>query len=177
MTTSTCSDTYRSPWNLGTDKQFPALTINGKVHRPYKKGTGASASFVVLIDKDTEDTDGDGVDNRLDAFPFNSAENKDTDRDGIGNKADTDDDNDGVLDTADNCPLAANADQTNLDKETQINPDELGDVCDDDDDGDGIDDDEDVDDDNDGLIEIHDLTMLYNMRHNLTGTRYDEEAG
>ena len=35
---------------------------------------------------------------------------------------------------------------------------------------------EDIDDDNDGLIEIHDLTMLHNMRYNLAGTTYDDEA-
>ena len=34
---------------------------------------------------------------------------------------------------------------------------------------------EDIDDDNDGLIEIHDLTMLHNMRYNLAGTTYDDE--
>ena len=36
----------------------------------------------------------------------------------------------------------------------------------------------DVDDDNDGLIEIRNLDMLYHMRYNLAGTTYDdEEAG
>lgn len=43
---------------------------------------------------------------------------------------DTDDDDDGVADTVDNCPLAANTDQADLDA------DGAGDTCDDDDDGD-----------------------------------------
>ncbi|MFS4494465.1 thrombospondin type 3 repeat-containing protein [Maribacter sp. 2308TA10-17] len=45
---------------------------------------------------------------------------------------DEDDDNDGILDVDDNCPLTPNADQLNTDG------DAMGDVCDDDDDGDGI---------------------------------------
>ena len=44
------------------------------------------------------DIDGDGVDNTLDAFPYDPAETTDTDGDGIGNNADTDDDNDGLSD-------------------------------------------------------------------------------
>ena len=56
----------------------------------------------------------------------------DTDYDGIVNSLDTDDDGDGVLDTLDNCPLTANADQLDTDGDGQ------GDVCDTDDDGDGV---------------------------------------
>ncbi len=48
-----------------------------------------------------------------------------------------DGDGDGIADTADNCPLVANADQKNLDG------DGYGDSCDVDDDGDGVEDDED----------------------------------
>ncbi len=46
------------------------------------------------------DTDLDGVGDRADAFPANSSEQVDTDGDGIGNNADTDDDGDGMSDTA-----------------------------------------------------------------------------
>ena len=41
-------------------------------------------------------------------------------------------DNDGILDSVDNCPSIANASQTNTDA------DSLGNICDDDDDGDGL---------------------------------------
>ena len=50
------------------------------------------------------DTDGDGINDNIDAFPIDSAEAIDTDSDGIGNNADTDDDNDLVLDD-DTLPL------------------------------------------------------------------------
>ena len=40
-----------------------------------------------------------------DVFPFDATESSDFDSDGIGDNADTDDDNDGVLDTNDVFPL------------------------------------------------------------------------
>ena len=52
---------------------------------------------------------GDDFANDEDAFPDDPAEWIDTDLDGIGNNADTDDDNDGVLDEEDGDQLAANA--------------------------------------------------------------------
>ena len=51
------------------------------------------------------DTDGDGVADSDDAFPYDASESLDTDGDGIGNNEDTDDDNDGVLDGNDYAPL------------------------------------------------------------------------
>jgi hypothetical protein len=63
-------------------------------------------------------------------FPY-ICEDLDADNDGISNMLDPDDDNDTVLDAADNCPLAANADQLDTDG------DKLGDACDPDDDNDG----------------------------------------
>ena len=51
------------------------------------------------------DSDGDGVEDGLDAFPLNASESVDSDSDGIGNNADTDDDNDGVSDLLDTFPL------------------------------------------------------------------------
>ena len=57
----------------------------------------------------------------------------------------------------DNCPLTANADQKNSDD------DETGDACD-------------PDDDNDGLIELWNATMLDNVRYALNGSGYRENA-
>lgn len=57
----------------------------------------------------------------------------DVDGDGLGDDTqDSDDDGDGVADAADNCPVAANPGQENLDGDAQ------GDACDADRDGDGI---------------------------------------
>ena len=56
----------------------------------------------------------------------------DTDGDGLIDACDADDDNDGLLDVDDNCPLIANPLQTNADG------DHLGDACDTDDDNDGL---------------------------------------
>ena len=56
----------------------------------------------------------------------------DTDNDGEGDACDIDDDNDGVPDAEDNCPLTANADQADADN------DGIGDVCDNDADNDGV---------------------------------------
>lgn len=92
------------------------------------------------------------------------------DVDGINNPVDTD--SDGVIDSNDNCPNDANADQLNTDGDAQ------GNVCDADDDNDGVDDTDDAfpldasessdndndgmgnnadnDDDNDGTLDIDD---------------------
>ena len=57
------------------------------------------------------DSDGDGVADAIDAFPNDATQSFDDDGDGVGNDSD-------------NCPLAANADQSDVDGDT------LGDVCD-----------------------------------------------
>ena len=57
------------------------------------------------------DSDGDGVADTIDAFPNDATQSFDDDGDGVGNNSD-------------NCPLAANADQSDVDGDT------LGDVCD-----------------------------------------------
>lgn len=46
-----------------------------------------------------EDSDGDGIEDALDAFPADPNEWLDTDNDGIGNNADADDDGDGMTDS------------------------------------------------------------------------------
>lgn len=68
------------------------------------------------------DSDGDGVPDDEDAFPFDPDEWLDTDNDGIGNNADADDDDDGIPD----------------DWEMQYGLDPLQDDADEDPDGDGV---------------------------------------
>jgi len=90
-------------------------------------GTRSASMWTTLAD----DIDGDGTDNPEDACVYVPDDGTDTDADGLGDACDDDDDGDGVLDGADNCPLASNALQEDLDD------DGLGDDCDDDIDGDG----------------------------------------
>ncbi|MAL63653.1 MAG: hypothetical protein CL563_11735, partial [Alphaproteobacteria bacterium] len=75
---------------------------------------------------DSYDTDSDGVGNNADALPFDPSETVDSDSDGVGDNADTDDDNDGIEDSVDECPLSSdilaliNADYFALMSEYQI---------------------------------------------------------
>ncbi|PIR20373.1 MAG: hypothetical protein COV45_06245 [Deltaproteobacteria bacterium CG11_big_fil_rev_8_21_14_0_20_47_16] len=88
-----------------------------------------------LVNNNTLDTDGDGVIDKLDAFPNDPSETADSDGDAVG-------------DNKDNCPDVANSDQSNTDQvlkkagvlvtgSQQIKEDGFGDACDDDPDGDG----------------------------------------
>ena len=82
------------------------------------------------------DSDGDGVEDSIDAFPNDPTEWVDTDLDGIGNNSDTDDDNDGFLDTieilAGSDPIDSNSIPLDTDSDGII------DLVDEDDDGDGF---------------------------------------
>jgi hypothetical protein len=62
-----------------------------------------------------DDADGDGMADAMDAFPNDPTETVDSDNDGTGNNADTDDDNDTVLDVVDNCPFVSNTNQLDYD--------------------------------------------------------------
>jgi type IV pilus modification protein PilV len=79
----------------------------------------------------------DAAETLTDAQDFMFAGAADTDGDGIPNTTDPDDDNDGVDDTGDNCPLDSNAGQLNTDRGF-TGGDALGDACDDDDDADTV---------------------------------------
>jgi gliding motility-associated-like protein len=63
---------------------------------------------------------------------FDFTTTTDNDLDGVPDNCDTDDDNDGILDVNDNCPLQANANQADNDN------DGIGDACDNDDDNDFV---------------------------------------
>jgi alpha-tubulin suppressor-like RCC1 family protein len=112
------------------------------------------------------DTDGDGVENTLDVFPFDVTEALDSDADGIGNNADPDDDNDGFADINDDLPLDAT-------EQLDTDADGIGNNTDTDDDGDGIEDGNDAfplnelysaDSDNDGMADAWEI--LYGLNPN-----------
>ena len=91
----------------------------------------AETTSIDVIANDTDD-DGDGCLDSSDAFPLDPSECSDNDGDGLGDNADPDDDNDGILDTIDNCLYTPNADQLDTDA------DGTGNACDSDDDNDGF---------------------------------------
>ncbi len=118
-------------------------------------GIGDACDLCPAMADDGTDTDGDGMGDACDACPDTADDGTDTDGDAIPDGCDTDDDNDGVDDPADNCPLVANADQADGDSDgvgdacdncpSDANADQAdtdadgqGDVCDSDIDGDGI---------------------------------------
>ena len=102
------------------------------------------------------DSDGDGVNDGVDAFPFDATEWLDTDGDGLGNNEDTDDDGDEYLDVNDQFPLDASESQDN--------------------DFDGIGDNADLDDDNDGVLDVDDAFPLNAQRWDVDsdGDGYDD---
>ena len=134
------------------------------------------------------DSDGDGLTDDGDNCPLiANSRQEDANGNGKGDACDSgnDHDGDGENDSIDNCPTVSNTGQGDTDK------DGLGDDCDEcpmgatgaaeasgamaDPDSDGCKNSEDIDDDNDGLIEIATAEQLDNIRWNLAGTSYDED--
>ncbi|MBT9560103.1 MAG: thrombospondin type 3 repeat-containing protein [Myxococcales bacterium] len=97
---------------------------------------------VKKTDPTLPDTDGDTIGDAQDVCPTTAdKEQKDTDGDDLGDACDPDDDDDGVLDSADNCALVANppvAVPAGDDAQTDLDEDGLGDACDPDADGDDV---------------------------------------
>ena len=97
---------------------------SGSVESPYK--------VFVSLPSDT-DTDGDGVSNADDAFPYDPTETTDLDGDGVGDNADMDDDGDGYNDDVDAFPRDAS-------EWVDTDGDGIGNNSDNDDDNDGVND-------------------------------------
>ena len=106
------------------------------------------------------DCDGDGV-NNVDELACGS-DPKDSASTILGNQIDCD--GDGVNNGDE---LACATDPNDATSKPE-NPNDC--------DNDGVENADDVDDDNDGLIEILSLEMLYNIRYDLDGTHYDTDA-
>ena len=70
-------------------------------------GVGDNADAFPFDPSETYDSDSDGVGNNADALPFDPSETNDSDSDGVGDNADTDDDNDGIEDSVDECPMSS----------------------------------------------------------------------
>ena len=105
-------------------KDSSNTALSGSAESPYK--------VYVSLPSDT-DTDGDGVSNAEDAFPYDPNESSDLDGDGVGDNTDPDDDGDGVLDGDDAFP-------ENAAEWMDTDSDGTGDNADSDDDNDGVDD-------------------------------------
>ena len=97
---------------------------SGSAELPYK--------VFVSLPSDT-DTDGDGVSNADDAFPYDPTETTDLDGDGVGDNADLDDDGDGYNDDVDAFPRDAS-------EWVDTDGDGIGNNSDNDDDNDGVND-------------------------------------
>jgi len=110
----------------------------------------------------TNDRDGDGVPDNLDAFPDDPTESADSDGDGIGDVADTDDDGDGVNDNVDAFPTdpteTTDSDSDGVGDNTDAFPTDSAETSDAD--GDGTGDIADMDDDNDGVADSVDAFPL-----------------
>lgn len=136
-------------WLKGQDPDDNDATKPGSVFADSDKD-GLADEGGLLPDLDD---DNDGVPDKDDAFPVNSAEQFDFDKDGTGDRTDLDDDNDGTPDLEDRFPRNS-AESADTDKDgfgdkvdscptvpgpqLDFDKDGKGDVCDEDDDADGV---------------------------------------
>lgn len=141
---SNTSSGYTYGWSLLINDepvlQFACGEINVRGCDENDDTSGVVRRDVIGITIETPDSDGDGIADYEDAFPFDPAETSDADLDQVGDNADLDDDNDGVEDNEDAFPL---------------DPGESLDT-----DGDGIGNNADTDDDNDGVSDTEDEFRL-----------------
>ena len=144
QSTIRCLFTTQSSSDAANDNPN-ADTAVGQIESFGAAGTKTRLNISAMVEPDA-DGDGWGDETQDNCPGLNTQDQTDTDGDGQGNACDSDDDNDGISDTqesaigtdplkadtdgdgtndgADNCPLAANADQADADG------DKIGDVCD-----------------------------------------------
>lgn len=119
---------------------------------------------------DTDD-DGDGIEDRADSFPLDASETTDTDGDGVGDNADAfpndaaewaDSDGDGIGDFADAFPNdsteSEDSDEDGVGDNSDAFPNDSSEWFDTD--ADGVGNNTDDDDDDDGIVDLHDLHRL-----------------
>lgn len=154
-------DFVHADTQMSFDKQAPR-------YKPVDPDTGCETEFETAFVQGGPfgltcfvDTDGDGVSDIDDVFPFNKTESLDTDNDKIGNNADTDDDNDGLSDAVELAqgtdPLLVDTDGDGVSDFDDRFPLDRTESLDTDNDGTGNN--ADTDDDNDGLSDAEELAQ------------------
>ena len=82
---------FETPTDANQDNTY-LVTIRSS------SGELSAALTLTITVVDSSDTDGDGIEDSADDFPYDPTESVDTDGDNIGDNADTDDDGNGMLD-------------------------------------------------------------------------------
>ena len=138
--TDFCAPNHGETTLYGITRDNPATAANEGGHR-YITNPVAGPTGSIVLPSSEADADDDGIENTLDTCPNegnndgwdprSNSHTGDNDEDGIPNicdpepdSANSDQDGDGFLNRGDNCPLIANDNQLDVDR------DDLGDVCD-----------------------------------------------